>query len=744
MNAISKKDGEEKKSTFPRSNALSNALDFDLHRQLRVLWAQRDVIFLCVAGVFILTWALMSTMTPQYRATAEVMMENHNQRGIDLKNFMNQLQPNQIQVLSQVEVIKSRSLAERVVDRLKLMEDPEFNSSLRPPPKFSIAKLLAPVDRIFSHSAPAPDISAEDKAARARARVVGQLLSGLDVKPVQQSLVITLTYRSPNPKKAAEIVNAFADGFVLDQIEARFELTKQLTDWLNGRLEGLRQQVSDSERAVESYRSNNGLFENKGLLGVQQQLTELNSQLITAQANRATVEAKVAHIESLQNSDEAELLDSPLIQKLKEQEEQQAREISEISIRYGEKHPTMIKALAAQQELRNKIKFEVDRLIQVERGELTIARSRESALRDQIRRLEETVQSKNQLGIRLHDLEREAQSNRAIYETFLTRSKESSQEEDIRQAEARVISRAETPEAPSSPNRSLMTTSALVGGLLLGAIVVFLREHLNRTVRSPEQLEAITGVPSLGMIQMLKAGGKDKDSSRHSYLVDHPHSAFAESFRGLWVSLKHAERNSIPRVVVVTSSLPGEGKSFTSLSLARTVAGMGGRVALVDCDLRRPTLAKVTGVKPEHYFDEALSGDLPISDVIVRDNLTELDIVASRALKRPPMDLLNSPRMSAIIDELRDSYDLVVIDTPPTMAVSDVQIIGQKADKVLFAVRWEKTPKEVVLTVLRALRDVKIEVAGTLLTQVNLKRHAQYGYGDAGYYYGKYKSYYNE
>lgn len=744
MNAISKKADDEKKLAPLRPAALPSSLDLDLGRQLRVLWAQRNVILICVAVVFVLTWVQISTITPQYTAQAKVIL-NSEGHGFDLRNTMADLEPSQFQVLSEVEVIKSRALAERVVDKLGLMTDPDYNGDLLPPaPKSGLDKLFQPIHRIFSKDSAIPELSEKEKAARARARVVSGILGPLAVKPVSQSLVIDLTYRSTDPKKAAEIVNAIADGFVLDQIASRFEVTKQITDWLNGRLEGLRQQVASSERAVETYRATYGLFENKGLLGAQQQLTELNSQMIAAQANRAAVEAKVAHIESLLSGGGDEALDSPLIQKLKEQEEQLSREISEISIRYGEKHPTLIKAMAQQQELRDKIKFEVDRLTQSERGQLTIARSRETALREQIKRLEETVQNQNQLGIKLRDLEREAQSNRTIYETFLQRSKENSQQQDIKQADARVISRAEVPEGPSSPNRPLMLSAGLIGGLLLGAILVFLREHLNRTVRSPEQLEALTGVPTIGMVQMLRGVGKDKDISRHSYLVDHPHSAFAESFRSLWISLRHADRNSVPRVVVVTSSLPGEGKSFTSLSLARTVAGMGARTVLVDCDLRRPTQANVTGVKPKHYFDEALSGQVSLAEVITRDNLTDLDIVASRSLGRSPMDLLNSSRMGTIIDELRESYDLVVIDTPPTMAVSDVQIIGQKADKVLFVVRWEKTPKEVVLTVLRALRDVKIDVAGTLLTQVNLDRHARYGYGDSSYYYGKYKSYYNQ
>ncbi|HXP95448.1 MAG TPA: polysaccharide biosynthesis tyrosine autokinase [Telmatospirillum sp.] len=726
-----------------RPGLVNSTLNLDPRRQLRVLWVRRNILFLCLASVLALTWTAVSLATPLYSAQAGVMIDNRKMRIIDFRDMMTQMQPGLIQVTSEVEVIHSRALAQRVATKLGLYDDPEFNASLRPKPRFNLGAALQPVMRIIGGAEP-PALTDEEKTARTRAQVVSQLLARLDVKPIPQSMVIQLTYRSPDPKKAAQIANAFADGFVMDQIESRFEVTKQISDWLNGRLEGLRQQVSASERAVETYRSTNGLFESKGLLGAQQKLTELNTLLIAAQANRAAVEAKVAHLETLRVAGGDEFLDSPLIQRLKEQEEQLSREIADISTRYGEKHPNMIKALAGQKELHDKIKMEIGRLSQSERGELSIARSRETALRDQIKSLEDTVLTQNQLGIKLRDLEREAQSNRALYETFLNRSKETTQEADIKQADARVISRAERPETPSSPNRPMFLAAATIAGLLLGAIMVFLREHLDRSLRSPEQLEAITGVPSIGMIQTLRPTGKDKGANINSYVVDHPHSAIAESFRSLWVSLKHANRDNPPHLVVVTSSLPGEGKSFTSLSLARTVAGLGARVALVDCDLRRPTITKIVGVQPAHFFDEALSGHVSLAEATYRDPLTSLDILASRVLERPPLELLNSQRMTDLLDELRNSYDLVIIDTPPTMAVSDVQIIAQKADKVLFVVRWEKTPKEVVLTTLRMLRDVKINVAGTLLTQVNLNRHARYGYGDVGYYYGKYKGYYSD
>lgn len=718
--------------------------DLDLQRQIRILWARRNTLFLCLVLVMALTWGAMSLVTPLYSAHAAVMIDNRKMRIIDFKDMVAQMQPGLIQVVSEVEVIRSRALAQRVAERLRLYDDPEFNAALRPAPRFSLGTALGPVFRLLGGPSTQPPLTEAERAERQRARVISALLARLEVRPVPQSMVIQISVRSADSRKASAIANAFADGFVMDQIESRFEVTKQVSGWLNSRLEGLRDQVVASERAVESYRSTHGLFENKGLLGAQQQLTELNSQLITAQANRAAVEAKVAHLESLKGAGADEFLDSPLIQRLKEQEEQLSRDIADISTRYGEKHPAMIKALAARQELRDKIRIEVERLSQGERGELTVARTREAALRDQIRRLEETVLTQNQLSIKLHDLEREAQSNRVLYEAFLNRSKETSQEEDIRQADARVISRAEPPERPSSPNRPALMAGAVIAGLMLGAVMVFLREHLDRALRTPEQLEAMTGIPAIGMIQLLKSSRRGKTAGINSYVVDHPHSSFAESFRGLWVSLKHAKRDQPPRLVVVTSSLPGEGKSLTSLSLTRTVAGLGARVALVDCDLRRPTLARMVGVEPARYFDEALSGACPLADVAVRDPLTELDLYASRVLSRPPLELLNSQRMTDLLEELRADYDLVVVDTPPAMAVSDVQIIAQKADAVLFVVRWEKTPKDVVRSVLRTLGDVRVSIAGTLLTQVNLARHARYGYGDSGYYYGKYKSYYTD
>lgn len=716
--------------------------DFDLRGQLQTLWRQRWLVIGVMAVVVALAWGVISQITPLYTATASVMIDTRKTRFIDIKEVMSGMLPQMATVMSEVEVIRSRDLAERVADNLNLYDNPLFNPVLRPKKTGVIVSLVDAV-RSLLPTKQQPDLSEEEKKQRERAAVVSSVLAGLSVTPVQQSLVITIAFRSQDPAMSVRMANAVADHYLLDQLETKFEATRRASTWLNQRLEGLRQSVIESERAVANYRANSGLIENRGVLPSQQQLSELNTQLIQVQAKRSEAEARVARLEALVRTDRGsaaadELIDSSLIQRLRESEAQLLRDISDLSLRYGDMHPKMLKAQAELTELRAKIGIEIGKLGQGMRNELGVLRARESALRDQIRRQEGTLVEQNRAEVRLHELEREAQANRMLYENFLGRFKETSEQEQIQQADARIISRAERPIAPSYPRKALLLAGAALGGLILGTLLVFVLEKMDNTFRGREELEDKTGIPALGMIPFIR---KNKGRAV-SYLLDRPASSFAEAFRSLWVSLSHGGSGGVPQVVAVTSSLPGEGKSLTALSLARTVALLGKSVVLVDCDLRRSSVARMLELSSSHCMDDLLAGRVDVDDALQTDPSSPVAIIPARSMERPPLDLLSSARMSDLLDTLRRRFDLIVLDCPPVMPVSEPQILGRLSDATLFCVRWDSTPRQVVQSALRLLTDVQVPLAGAVLTQVNVIRHAKYDYGDSGYYYGRYKSYY--
>lgn len=721
--------------------------EVDLGQMLRLLWRRRLFILAWVALAVGLAWLIVSHITPIYTATAQVMIDARRSRVVDLKEVLSQLSPQMVTVFSEVEVLRSRGLAKRVADKLDLYNSPEFNPALRPVIEKNKAMQLiedatSTLSRLLGIEKPEPVLDPAAVEARMRSSVVNTLMGRLSVSAVPQSLVIRLSVTSPDPAMAAQLANAFAEAYVTDQLEARFEAVRRATSWLNGRLDDLRQSVAEAERQVAAYRSEAGLVESRGNTVSQQRLTELSSQLILAQSRRAEQEARVAALQRIGSGGDAgtELIDSPLIQRLREQEATLAREASDLSTRYAERHPQMTKIRAEQAEVRRKIEAEVAKQAQVSRSELAVLRDREATLAAQVRKLEATINDQSQASVRLRELEREAQASRSLYEAFLSRFKETGEQEQIQQADSRIISTAEPPRAPTYPRASMLIAVAGLAGLVAGIGLVLLLEQFDNAFRNKEQLEEAIGLPVFGLVPQVRVM-----PGRHveSYLADRPASSFAEAFRIIWFTLKNSVAGGTPKVVLVTSSVPEEGKSLSALSLARTAANLSMRVLLIDADLRRSSVAGMLRTDGTNAFADVLAGRSKVEDAVCRDPLSQVDVLLSRAANPPAVDLMAADGLGPLIADLRTRYDLIVIDSPPTMPVADVQVLTRHADATLFCVRWNKTPRPSVQASIRTLLDADAKLAGVLLTRVNTRKHARYGYGDIGYYYGKYRGYYS-
>lgn len=723
----------------------------DVTQTLRTLWRRRYFLFACVVIATVAAWVAVSRITPVYSASVKVIVDDRSSRFVDLQQILTNRIPSYLTVASEVEIVRSRGLAQRVAESLNLYDDPEFNPALmRDQPSDglfagAVALLREARNAVFGGADVGPVETEEQQRIRVRRQVVDGVLGRLDVSPVAQSMVIVVSFSSTDPAKSARVANAVAEHYVTAQLEAKFEAIRRTTTWLTDRLESLREAVSRSEGAVAEYRKAQGLIDSGGRLPSHQHLTELNSQAIVTQGRRAELQARVGRIESLMRAGRGieavgEVLDSPLIQRLKEQEATLAREISDLELRYGQRHPQMAKVRAEQAEIRSKIDIEVDKLAAGLRNELGVLRDREAALRVQVSSLEKTILEQNDAQIRLRELERDAQANRTLYEAFLSRFKETGDQEDIQRSDARIISAAEQPRGPAYPRARLIYLAAAMLGLLAGTVIVLVAEQMNRTIRSREQLEAISGLPVLGQIPHVRVmPGRQV----HAYLVDKPSSSFAEAFRIAWFAFKHSDPGSEPKVVLVTSAVPEEGKSLTSLSLARTAANLGMRVCLVDADLRRPSLSATLGLVPEYGIREVLAGAASLDAAIVKDPLGSVDtLLCKKAASGDGFDLPGSKEMADLTAQLRERYDLVVFDSPPTLPVADVQLLGRLADRTILCVRWDKTPHGSVSLALRMLHDAHVRVTGTLLTRVVVRKHARYG-GDMGYYYGKYNGYYS-
>ena len=727
----------------------------DLRELLRKLWRRKLAVLGTVVTVTTLATIVLFQLTPRYTASAAVMIEPRETQVVDIQAVMSGLPGDLATIQSEVEVIRSRGLADRVVRRLKLLEDPEFNRRLRP--KTAWDELRAELFDVRAYvpeewldivfGAPEEEtLSQEEKLDRERVEIIDTFLEQLEVAPEGRSRVITISFESESYETAALVANTVADLYLVEQLEAKFEATQRATKWLSTRLAELRGKVGVSERAVEKFRKKAGLIEGERVTLAAQEISELNTELLMARSKGAEAEARLKQLEArLKSSREvdsvAEVLSSPLVQRLREQEAEVQRKAAELATEYGEKHPRMINVRAESRDLGNKIKTEVNKITANLRSEAAVARARERTLAGRLKQLEKKIAGLNQSRVELRAFEREAEANRALYQTFLSRFKETRAQEDIQQTDARIISRADVPSQPSFPKKGLILALVFAGSIFLGVAFAFFIEQLDHGFRSMEQVERLAGVSPLGLVPALK-GLRAHITEPEDYIVAKPASAFGESIRSLHTGLLLSNVDEPPKVVLVTSSLPEEGKTAVSLSLVRMKALAGERAIIVDGDLRRPRLHKKLKLPEKPGLVEFLADQASLDEIIHKDEATGAHVLPAGQLTPNSSNLLNSERMKLLLAELSERYDLVVLDSPPVLAVADARILSRLADKTIFIVRWAETRREVAMMGLKQIAEAGADIAGFVLSRVNVKKHARYGYGDSGYYYGRYTKYY--
>lgn len=728
--------------------------ELSLLKFFHTLWLRKRLLMIVTFSLSILAILSIYQLVPRYTATTQLLIGINSAKVVDIEQVITGNFKGDSAVLGEMEVLKSRELAHKIISTLYLDQYAEFNPALRKPGFFSQFSLKNLLPESWLEAAGLKKIDTRSEEEKEEARLTGltnSFLGKLKVSQVKRSQVINIGFESEDPKLAAKIANEVADKYIVGQLQAKFDATKKATSWLNGQLGELREKVESSERAVEQYRKNHGLLEVKKEVGLsQQQLSEVNSQLFIARAQRAEAEAKYQQVEAIARSGRdidsvADVLNSSLISSLRQQESQVQRKYSEMLVEFGPRHPRMIQMKAELEDIQAKVQSEVKKIAAGLHNNLEVARARESSLSASLKQMESKTSGSNQAEVELHALEREASANKALFETFLGRFKETASTQGIEQADARVISFAEIPLGASYPKKNLLLMASIAGSLFIAIILVFILEMLNPGVRSPEQIQSLFNMSTLGIVPKVM----DSNVIPHEYLLAKPQSALAEAVNTLRISLSLLNPDAEVKSLLVTSSVPGEGKSTLAVLVARHSASAGQRVVLVDTDLRRPTVGKMFKLKADTLglTDLLMNHDLSINDVLVEDPDTGMKILArGKSAFVNPVDLFASQRMKTLIDDLRERFDLVVLDTAPVMAVPDTRILTGLVDKTIFVLNWDSTPKKVVHSALQVLNnDGHSNIAGIVLQKVNLQQYGRYGYGDSGYYYhyGRYSQYYS-
>ena len=729
--------------------------ELNLRELWRAILRRKFVLLTTIIAITGATYAFISQETPLYTGQVLIQIQTRDGQVLQVEGVVDELIADPATIQSEIQFLTSPAYLRRMVEQLNLVEDPEFNGALREDAdQPSVLELLNPMRYVPESWLPPASVGAEpaapvtDPAAMQLNRVVGTFGSRLLIEPVGGSYVIALDFMAEDPAKAAMIANAMADEYLVSQVEAKFQAAERATDWLGKRIQELRGEVLEAEAKIVEYRSRNNLLNTDNNNPVTLQFFQMNSQLALAQAERAGAEARLGQARTMLDTENgvaaaALVLNSPVMADLRAQELQLIRRISELSSEMGERHPMMVTTQGELATVREKMQDEVQRIISDLTNEVAVAKARERELQNNMAALQNDAADVDLAGVELRDLTMEADANRELFATFLTRFREIVEQQELQEADARIMSAASVPLAPSYPQVKLVTMIGFAASLVLGVLLVFVVERWDTGYgfRSADEIQSALGLRALALVPDLSRR-ETNGASAEDYIVLKPNSAYAEALQRIRTSLFLADGERTPKTVLVTSSVPLEGKSAIAASLARQSARSGLKVILVDADLRRPRLHEVLGLANQNGLSEVLTGRVSPEAAIKHDERSGLDFLPAGVGVVSPPDLFRSSTMRILLEEMGTYYDLVIIDSPPVGAVSDGLTLSGIVDKSLYVIRWEQTPRNVVLAGMRQMFEAGADIAGVVLSRVDLKKHARYGYADSGYYRGHYSKYY--
>lgn len=704
----------------------------DLRRQLvafrKYIWTFLAVVIAIMAVTALVTFSLI----PLYTAKSQVVIDARMQTAIDARAGQGPVPKaaDPAMVDSEVEVIRSRALAETVVDTLGLQDDPEFNGT-ESDGVFGIGKKI--VDK------PLPV---------RRQTAVSRAMKALKVTRSGLTYVIDIQYTSTDPGKAARIANAFATLYVEQNLDVKARATGNASDVLSTRLSRLRQDVENAEAAVQNYKIQNNLLSASGSSLTEQEISRLNLDVATARTQQAEAEARYSTAKSQMarggtGEDVGEALSSAVVQNLRSQKATVSRQLADLQTRYGPRHPLVLQTQQQLADLENQIKQEVDRIISGLQANVQISRQRTAAAQGNLSMSRSQLATNNAAEVRLNELDRTAAAARTLYESYLSRYKETTEKRGLDQSDARVLAQAVPPRASSFPNRPLFLSLGLALALSAGAAAVVFRHMLDAGLSTGEQIEQQLGVRFLGSVPLVgKSVAARQEVGR--FVVDKPLSAYADALRNLRASIQFCRTGVEVQVVAFTSALPGEGKTSTAIGMCRSAAQSGAPTVLIDCDVRRASSAKALDLQVEKGLVELLRGEATLEEVIVQDPLTSAFFIPIARPRPDAEDLVSSPAMRELLAKLRKRFQMIYLDTAPVLAVADTRVLATIADVTIVLSKWRGTPKKATEAAINQLETVGAYIGGVVLTQVDLREQARSGYGDAGYYYEHYRQYYQE
>lgn len=734
---------------------------------LSAIRAIRRRVPLIIAGTAVLSIigiAITLLLPPRYRAETLLLIDPRREQVTNVQEVVSALPADQAALRSEIDVLKSSALIQRVAQAANLVDNPEFNPTIDPSVGFPWMLLfwLDPerqreladhakgfVERVVGRFM--PKMNADAPAGPRDLVAVAAMEYGRHVTVTTdgKSLTIRLQVESRDPELAARLANIHAELYVTQQLKNRLLATDRAHSWLGERIEQLRKDVQRSDDAIQKYREENRLIKSgSGTTITMQQLAELNTQLTLAQAEKVQAESRLKRVHDLLRNKAGidsvpEVLASQTIEKLTEQEAALRRLEADGMSRYANpNHPAIISARAQLRDLHQKIASEVGKIAASLQSSAEIAASRERNLQQAVQGLLKQAADASLAEMKLTQLEREADATRSLYQTFLSRMKETSFGPAPNLADARIVSPADVPIRPSSPRYLLFFVGSFAAALAASAgFAVFLEAKEDR-LRSPTQCKGLVGVPGLGLVPQVGRWQGGRVVRIADRIMVGRDGVPRDAVRSVLELLLAASSRKRPFSVLVTSTVPNEGKTVFAIWLARLSAMAGYRVLLIDADLRRPTVAKALGLGSDTALSTQLTTRETIWSGLREDPVTGMHHIEAATQSDEIHGAASLRQLEGVLEESKNLYDLVFIDSAPVLAAPEVLSISQMTDGVIFAVRWGHTPYKQVRHAVNLVRSVSANLIGAVVTRADIRKHSTYAFGDVGDVYGRYGGYY--
>ncbi|MGA2966717.1 MAG: polysaccharide biosynthesis tyrosine autokinase [Terriglobales bacterium] len=742
--------GEPAEFLRPVGSALYNVLpsqESTLREYMRVLIKRKWLVIAVVGGIFMVVAVASLRQTPVYEATGQIVVNKADPNLITFKDSGPMVDYyDQSDLDTEVRILQSDLLALQVIRQLNLDKRPEFGGHSDPKQPNLVADPL------------------QTDSTRTSALLAG-FGANLHVTLIPNTRIMEIHFTSTDPQLAASAVNTLAATYVEQNFKTKFESTMRASDWLSKQLVDLQMKVETSQEKLVRYQKEHeilGTDEKQNI--ITEKLDELNKEMTAAESDRMQKEAVYRQTQSNDPEVVAAAIvsdtagsgtnaTSNLLDRLRGQQADLRIQVAELSTQLGPSYPKVAQLNSQLKEIDRQLQLETNKAVDHLKGQYQAALQRETMLRGSFEKQKQEANKLNESAIEYSILKRDLDSNRTLYEGLLEKLKEAGVTAGLRSNNFSIIKAARVPTSPSEPNIPRNLIFALVLGAISGIGLAFLLENMDNTVRTPEQAQAISELPSLGMIPLGSksgnngAGGKRLALTASKEVVEtvtqvRPQSQMAESYRALRTSLLLSNLGAPPKVIMVTSARPQEGKTTTSINTAIVLAQKGVRVLLMDADLRRPSIHKTLGMGPRSGLSNVLTGSATLPQTItISPVLPNLFIMPAGTPPPNPAELLASSNMRDLIAELREQFDHIVIDTPPTLSVTDAVVLSPRADATILVIRSGHTTKQALRRARDILMQVNAHVAGVLLNAVDLTSPDYYYYYE---YQGKYGHYYQE